>query len=622
MFFIQKAESSKETVQKKVPVSSPSSSSSSAFNLSENNTCNNDDKYIGKNNDDNKHSNSRSHPNINISKRVNKEHCNSNYFPEKDCSSACDLLCMELLNRRYVIRRKLEILGAMTLATNLFVIFYFCFLCVWNYRPNDQLASNDSAYNAASNKTWPASAILTVMMDKSEPLLLKHLFLMPNVILLTLSTIMAFLSLCLLCPLVNGQLTNNICDSYSIKEHPKQKEPDSCSTIPLEEKILCANTNSDNNNNNINSNDNVDDESGPSNKNFMIKKLLRRNRKLSNNYAGMKQVLFNSMFLLFWLCSIVIVYNVLYKILNKEMIQQLSAEEINNYNQTQQSNQEYFRSMWIKEKEWAKLPRYYNQYEWMDVHLLTAIFALIYCQSALPFSTFINVLLQLICFFIYICWQLMQMLNERKLTFHDNADDDFLINGTETFANSHSININNYDTNHYLNQQEFYYYSSSSLSQYQIRKLISDTLILIVFILYTKTWKHRLEKENCDTFSGAQKIIDDRIQLEFEREHQEQLLLSVIPAYIAAEVKRRIMLKMNNEMKGGGTKSNDSNANSTSKSIAGGANSVSNSANFYRRESMANASSHCKLGPCDLLPKTPQKQRFHELYVQRHNNVR
>ncbi|KAG0413822.1 hypothetical protein HPB47_009034 [Ixodes persulcatus] len=52
---------------------------------------------------------------------------------------------------------------------------------------------------------------------------------------------------------------------------------------------------------------------------------------------------------------------------------------------------------------------------------------------------------------------------------------------------------------------------------------------------------------------------------------EEQLLLSVIPAYIAAEVKRSIMLKMA-----------DACQSSTKRS----------------------------------------RQRFHELYVQRHNNVR
>lgn len=38
------------------------------------------------------------------------------------------------------------------------------------------------------------------------------------------------------------------------------------------------------------------------------------------------------------------------------------------------------------------------------------------------------------------------------------------------------------------------------------------------------------------TFSGTKTVIESRIKLECEREQQEQLLLSVIPAYIAAEV--------------------------------------------------------------------------------------
>jgi len=37
-------------------------------------------------------------------------------------------------------------------------------------------------------------------------------------------------------------------------------------------------------------------------------------------------------------------------------------------------------------------------------------------------------------------------------------------------------------------------------------------------------------------FSGTRTCIESRIKLECEKEQQEQLLLSVIPAYIAAEV--------------------------------------------------------------------------------------
>nr|XP_036216570.1 adenylate cyclase type 2 isoform X1 [Bactrocera oleae] len=75
------------------------------------------------------------------------------------------------------------------------------------------------------------------------------------------------------------------------------------------------------------------------------------------------------------------------------------------------------------------------------------------------------------------------------------------------------------------------------------------------------------------TVDGTRTGIEQRVKLECEREQQEQLLLSVIPAYIAAEVKRSIMLKMADACQ-----------------RAGG-------------------------------PSTTSATRFHELHVQRHNNV-
>ena len=39
------------------------------------------------------------------------------------------------------------------------------------------------------------------------------------------------------------------------------------------------------------------------------------------------------------------------------------------------------------------------------------------------------------------------------------------------------------------------------------------------------------------TFEQTRSTVESRVKLECEKEHQEQLLLSVIPAYIAAEVK-------------------------------------------------------------------------------------
>ncbi|CAL4064102.1 unnamed protein product, partial [Meganyctiphanes norvegica] len=73
--------------------------------------------------------------------------------------------------------------------------------------------------------------------------------------------------------------------------------------------------------------------------------------------------------------------------------------------------------------------------------------------------------------------------------------------------------------------------------------------------------------------SSTAEVIDARVKLEWEREQQEQLLLSVIPAYIAVEVKRHIMGRMARECHDG--------------------------------------------QPAMLQPK----KQFHDLYVQRHNNV-
>ncbi|XP_068085089.1 adenylate cyclase type 2 [Anabrus simplex] len=82
-------------------------------------------------------------------------------------------------------------------------------------------------------------------------------------------------------------------------------------------------------------------------------------------------------------------------------------------------------------------------------------------------------------------------------------------------------------------------------------------------------YRHMTEAAHRHTFKGTRQCIESRVKLECEKEQQEQLLLSVIPAYIAAEVKRSIMLKM-----------------------------------------------------ADACQDMSNKQtRFHEMYVQRHNNV-
>lgn len=49
-------------------------------------------------------------------------------------------------------------------------------------------------------------------------------------------------------------------------------------------------------------------------------------------------------------------------------------------------------------------------------------------------------------------------------------------------------------------------------------------------------YRHMTEGAHRRTFVGTRTCIESRVKLECEKEQQEQLLLSVIPAYIAAEV--------------------------------------------------------------------------------------
>ncbi|XP_030760743.1 adenylate cyclase type 2-like [Sitophilus oryzae] len=98
-------------------------------------------------------------------------------------------------------------------------------------------------------------------------------------------------------------------------------------------------------------------------------------------------------------------------------------------------------------------------------------------------------------------------------------------------------------------------------------QLIPEMVILLTASCTGLYYRHLTEEAHRRTFVGTRTCIESRVKLECEKGQQEQLLLSVIPAYIAAEVKRSIMLKM------------------------------------------ADACSEHKT------------QTFHEMYVQRHNNV-
>ncbi|KAG5336405.1 ADCY2 cyclase, partial [Acromyrmex charruanus] len=82
------------------------------------------------------------------------------------------------------------------------------------------------------------------------------------------------------------------------------------------------------------------------------------------------------------------------------------------------------------------------------------------------------------------------------------------------------------------------------MSYYNLIQIVVEIMFLLAAILAGMYYRILTMMAHRKTFSGTKTVIESRIKLECEREQQEQLLLSVIPAYIAAEVKRSIMLKM------------------------------------------------------------------------------
>lgn len=60
--------------------------------------------------------------------------------------------------------------------------------------------------------------------------------------------------------------------------------------------------------------------------------------------------------------------------------------------------------------------------------------------------------------------------------------------------------------------------------------------MLITASLTGLYYRHLTEAAHRRTFVGTRTCIESRVKLECEKGQQEQLLLSVIPAYIAAEV--------------------------------------------------------------------------------------
>ena len=67
-------------------------------------------------------------------------------------------------------------------------------------------------------------------------------------------------------------------------------------------------------------------------------------------------------------------------------------------------------------------------------------------------------------------------------------------------------------------------------------QLISNGLLLAIGNLVGLYYQYMTMAARQRTVERTRSCVESRVRLECEKEHQEQLLLSVIPAYIAAEV--------------------------------------------------------------------------------------
>ena len=80
-------------------------------------------------------------------------------------------------------------------------------------------------------------------------------------------------------------------------------------------------------------------------------------------------------------------------------------------------------------------------------------------------------------------------------------------------------------------------------------QLISNGLLLAIGNLVGLYYQYMTMAGRQRTVERTRSCVESRVRLECEKEHQEQLLLSVIPAYIAAEVSQSTL---NREREGGG----------------------------------------------------------------------
>lgn len=71
-------------------------------------------------------------------------------------------------------------------------------------------------------------------------------------------------------------------------------------------------------------------------------------------------------------------------------------------------------------------------------------------------------------------------------------------------------------------------------------QLVAEELLLVAASVSGLYYRIMSDASHLATVDGTRTGIEQRVKLECEREQQEQLLLSVIPAYIAAEVSKSL----------------------------------------------------------------------------------
>lgn len=87
------------------------------------------------------------------------------------------------------------------------------------------------------------------------------------------------------------------------------------------------------------------------------------------------------------------------------------------------------------------------------------------------------------------------------------------------------------------------FYTFASTKHRRIRytfthaQLLAEVLFLLSASVFGLYYRIMSDAAHMRTVDGTRTGIEHRVKLECEREQQEQLLLSVIPAYIAAEVR-------------------------------------------------------------------------------------